>query len=388
MAWLPWPVYHGARGVAAVEEDLPHCACRFDRLFECDCYRLVDELRNNAQLPGHLNVDVMRRACEQWIWDTAQVSLSHSFPNGTRPLIPIPNSAPLDLQSPAHGVPFRWPFSIQMFGVYLLMVIREWVEERPNAKLGAELSGDESWAEIIKLASISDPDRFEPVQNWSMLRDLLRYKAFPATPGTIRYLFKSTFPDKAKFETEGPTRGALVSTFVMFDISDGVTRLHSQIAASPQWTTKQITERAHRITEGHMEWWNNIVRTRSLVVPDHYDSAWRELNAIRAGDVSNEAPDWAARIPEYLATEILFSLEEARRPNLLKFNGRPTDEFNEWITRLNRGEVEYEAVFQLMAESEQRERKQRGEAPLSSKELDKIIRKRIADRQDNLKRRI
>jgi hypothetical protein len=237
------------------------CRCaRLSQLLTCEDNHLFNEL-------DHVCDDVMRDSCCWWRKEAESTGERGCCALGG-------NGFYTDRLVPGES---DWPVKLRGSKRRLVMVLRQWVEERPDLeenRLAALLESEREWHSLVAELSFlrergclhPSPDRSAAIGIMAQLH--LRERGLPGTPGTIRYALY-----RAGFEFPGepapwPTRGLRVTSFVVADegqyVPVGVpNRGHNEdilfdVSGSSVWSTAALRRQADSVVEQHRAWWARI----------------------------------------------------------------------------------------------------------------------------------
>jgi hypothetical protein len=155
----------------------------------------------------------------------------------------------------------RWPVAVA-FERYLGLVLRQWVQEPPNATLAIQLQGEPAWRqEASRLGYILDQGGLggDPASDRLIARRLHR-RGLPDTPATVRHL-RAVLDGKHE---PLPARGLLVTTSAyvrVFQPPDG-SRAAGEfspphgvaVTGSLDLATSDLWREAGSVAHAHREW--------------------------------------------------------------------------------------------------------------------------------------
>lgn len=212
-------ISHRTHGGRAVTVDL-----NTDR---CDCFRLVGILEDDGKaLPDHVCPYTMCEAIRSWAEDNLY---SYRVIDAPAPLVGLPIGdgrivmcgAATDGRSYLPSTTRPYPI-YGALGTYLLLVLRQWVEETIEGNRLKLLLADPAWTlarqDTNRLEAVlsetqgcltHDQERLRRAQN------NLQSFGLPATPRTARYLLGSCGIGSPEWRSSIPSQGWLVTTYFL-----------------------------------------------------------------------------------------------------------------------------------------------------------------------------
>ena len=283
-------------------------------LSDCDCRRLLRPLEDES-LPDHLHWEIAAQNVQLWRIETLEGREADYAGAFYDPITTSDDAVPEEVLDAARWVelPYEWPLP-QPDGRYLVLVVRQWVHEKPSETLANLLARDQGWLEAVDRYRdvherwrahpagrgdddddiwITKPDRVwralgadqgDPPDRVLALR--LRQRGLPDSPATLRH-FRAVVAGRTE---PLPARGVLVTTKVVMRGREvergGIEGLELDMpAAIPtlgnlEHVPGPLLDEAVRVMSQHKRW------CREHVATSFDANALTDVGAIRAAQLT------------------------------------------------------------------------------------------------------